>query len=75
MKIIGRVMVASVTIFAGTSHADRGFIFHDGLSVWWEADAQAHVASRGFANRQIRNTTTNKGTRDERKIVGDTPEM
>ena len=40
-----------------------------------EADAQAHLAARGFANRQIRNITANKGTRYENKIVGDSPEM
>ena len=61
--------------FAGTARADDFIIFHDGLSAWWEADAQAHMASRGFANRQIRNTIANKGTRYEGKIVGDSPEM
>jgi hypothetical protein len=38
-------------------------------------EAQVYLASRGFANRQIRNTTANKGTRYDGKIVGDSPEM
>jgi hypothetical protein len=28
------------------------------LSAWWEADTQAHLAARGFANRQFRNIST-----------------
>jgi len=75
VKIMDHVIEASIATFAGTPRADSFLIFHDGLSAWWEADAQAHLASRGFANRQIRNTTANKGTRYERKIVGDSPEM
>jgi len=50
-------------------------IFHDGLSLWWKAGAQAHMRSRGFEHRQIRNINANKGTRYEGKIVGDSPEM
>ena len=69
------VIASSTAAFAGTTHALDFTIFHDGLSAWWEADAQAHLAARGFANRQIRNITANKGTRYENKIVGDSPEM
>ena len=74
-QIMDHVIEASTAAFTGTSRANTFAIFHDGLSAWWEADAQAYLASRGFANRQIRNTTANKGTRYERKIVGDSPEM
>ena len=69
------VIASNTAAFAGTAHALDFTIFHDGLSAWWEADAQAHLAARGFANRQIRNITANKGTRYENKIVGDSPEM
>jgi hypothetical protein len=51
------------------------FVFHDGLSAWWEALAQAYMRARGFEHRQIRNIDANKGTRYEGKIVGDSPEM
>ena len=74
-QIMAHVIDESTKAFAGTSRASTFFIFHDGLSAWWEAEAQAYLASRGFANRQVRNTTANKGTRYERKIVGDSPEM
>ena len=50
-------------------------IFHDGLSAWWEVEAQAHVATLGLKDRQIKNITANLGTRYEGKIVGDSPEM
>ena len=69
------VIRESTKAFANTPHWDSFSIFHDGLSAWWEADAQAHIASLGFANRQMRNTVANKGTRYEHKIVGDSPEI
>ena len=69
------VVSTSTAAFSGTTHALDFFIFHDGLSAWWEADAQTHLAALGFADRQIRNTTANIGTRYEGKIVGDSPEM
>jgi hypothetical protein len=47
----------------------------DSPTAWWEAEAQAYLKSRGFENRQIRNTTANVSTRYEGKIVGDSPEM
>jgi hypothetical protein len=72
---MAHVIDESTKAFTGTSRASTFFIFHDGLSAWWEAEAQAYMTSRGFANRQVRNTTANKGTRYERKIVGDSPEM
>jgi hypothetical protein len=72
---MAHVIDESVKAFEGTSRANTFSIFHDGLSAWWESEAQAYLASRGFANRQIRNTTANKGTRYEHKIVGDSPEM
>jgi hypothetical protein len=74
-QIMAHVIDESTSAFAGTSRASDFFIFHDGLSAWWEAEAQAYLASRGFANRRIRNTTANKGTRYDGKIVGDSPEM
>jgi hypothetical protein len=69
------VIRESTKAFANTPHWNSFSIFHDGLSAWWEADAQAHIASLGFANRQMRNTVANKGTRYEHKIVGDSPEI
>ncbi len=69
------VIDESTKAFAGTLRAHTFFIFHDGLSAWWEGDAQVHMEVRGFKNRQIRNITANKGTRYENKIVGDSPEM
>ena len=35
------VIASSTAAFAGTTHALDFTIFHDGLSAWWEADAQA----------------------------------
>ena len=72
---MAHVIDESTSVFAGTSRASDFFIFHNGLSAWWETEAQAYLASRGFAHRQIRNTTANKGTRYEGRIVGDSLEM
>jgi hypothetical protein len=73
--LMDHVIDTSAAAYAGTAHADDFMIFHDGLSSWWEAGAQAHMRSRGFEHRQIRNINANKGTRYEGKIVGDSPEM
>ena len=70
---MAHVIDESTNAFAGTSHASDFFIFHDGLLAWWEGEA--YLASHGFANRQVRNTTANKGIRYEGKIVGDSPKM
>ena len=72
---MAHVVDKSTEAFAGTPRAHTFFIFHDGLSAWWEAEAQDYLKSRGFEHRQIRNTTANVGTRYEGKIVGDSPEM
>ena len=51
-------------------------IFHDGLSQWWEKEAQDYIAELGFADRQVRCMgSTNIGTRYHSKIVGDSPEV
>jgi len=72
---MAHVIDESTNAFASTSHASDFFIFHDGRLAWWEGEAQAYLASNGFANRKIRNITANKGARYEGKIVGDYPEI
>jgi|AntAceMinimDraft_1070359.scaffolds.fasta_scaffold22423_1 hypothetical protein len=73
--IMDHVIDESTKAYAGTEHADDFFIFHDGLSAWWEKGAQEHMKERGFEHRQIRNITANVGNRYAYKIVGDSPEM
>ena len=76
IKLMDHVIDESTKAFAGSTHADDFFIFHDALLAWWEPDAQAHMASRGFENRQLRAYgDTNKGTRYHLKLVGDSPEL
>jgi hypothetical protein len=73
--IMDHVVRESTAAYAGTNHAADFMIFHDGLSAWWEVEAQAHMATLGFKDRQIKNITANLGTRYAGKIVGDSPEM
>jgi len=73
--LMDHVIDESAKAYEGTIHEHDFFIFHDGLSAWWEAGAQTHLRARGFEHRQIRNITANTGTRYEGKIVGDSPEM
>jgi hypothetical protein len=73
--IMDHVVCESTAAYAGTNHAADFMIFHDGLSAWWEVEAQAHMATLGFKDRQIKNITANLGTRYAGKIVGDSPEM
>ena len=44
------VVSTSTAAFSGTTHALDFFIFHDGLSAWWEADAQTHLAALARAH-------------------------
>jgi hypothetical protein len=73
--VMDHVVRESIKAMAGTVHENNFVLFHDGLSAWWEVEAQAHLESLGFRNRQIKNITANIGTRYEGKIVGDSPEM
>ena len=50
-------------------------MYHDALSSWWSVAAQEHMRAKGFADRQIKGLGhTNKGTRYEATLPGDTPE-
>ena len=54
------------------------FIYHDGLSQWWEAGAQTYLQDvlKFPLNRQLRcEGATNAGTRYWHNVVGDSPEL
>jgi hypothetical protein len=76
-EIMDHVVCESQKLYAGTAGADRFLIFHDGLSQWWEKEAQEYLHTRwSFRDRQLRcNGDTNKGTRYHNKVVGDSPEL
>ena len=74
--IMDHVISESKKVYAGTPQEHDFKIFHDGLSQWWEADAQKHMHEKGFKERQLQaEGDTNKGTRYEAKVVGDSPEL
>jgi hypothetical protein len=75
--VMDHVVTESKKIYEGTPAAARFLIFHDGLSQWWEKEAQAYLHEKhGFRDRQVRAyRDTNRGTRYYRKVVGDTPEL
>jgi hypothetical protein len=52
-------------------------LFHDGLSTWWEKEAQDHLATLGFRDRQLTSLgATNRGRAYyEGKLVGNSPEL
>ena len=52
-------------------------IYHDHLSQWWEAGAQAWLAKRGFKDRlvRIRDGVPAIAKRYQGKLVGNTPEL
>jgi hypothetical protein len=75
-SLIDHVIAESKRIYAGTPHADTFIIFHDGLSQWWEAEAQEYIRVKGFRDRQLRCVgTTNMGNRYMGKVTGDSPEI
>jgi hypothetical protein len=53
-EIILHVILESTKIYANTPFADTFLIFHDGLSAWWESEAQQFIADQGFKDRQLR---------------------
>jgi hypothetical protein len=75
-ELMDHVIAESNAIYAGTQHENTFMIFHDGLSAWWEVEAQAYMTQRGFARRQLcAFDPTNIGTRYRGKLVGDSPEI
>ena len=52
-------------LFADTRYKNSWVIYHDALPQWWEADAQAHLAKRGFAAHLKKEKRFSMGTPDE----------
>jgi hypothetical protein len=75
--LMDHVVRESKRLYKGTKHAGDFMIYHDGLSAWWEDEAQEHLDTLGFRDRQLRCLgDTNRGSRYyEGKLVGDNPEM
>jgi hypothetical protein len=74
--IMNHVVLESIKMYEGTNELNTFVIFHDGLKQWWEKEAQEHMASLGFRNRQLRCLgNTNSGTIYEGKLVGNSPEI
>eukprot|EP01048_Picozoa_sp_COSAG05_P004378 COSAG05_NODE_232_length_13313_cov_677.565991_9_plen_511_part_00 len=76
--IMDRVIAEGNRIFEGSTHAHDWCIYHDRLSQWWEKDAQAYLAAKGFAHRQWRaaawtNDVLTKYYKD--MLMGDSPEL
>jgi hypothetical protein len=75
-ELIDHVISESTRLYAGTDVAGTFCIFHDGLTAWWEPEAQAYIKDKGFQDRQLRSLgTTNSGNRYKGKPVGDSPEL
>ena len=77
-KLIDHVIDDGNRLFADTRYKNSWVIYHDALPQWWEADAQAHIAKRGFAHRQWRaRGATNREVHDryKDKLMGDSPEL
>lgn len=75
-ELIDHVISESTRLYAGTERASTFWIFHDGLTAWWEPAAQAYIASKGFKDRQLRCIgSTNADNRYAGKLPGDSPEI
>lgn len=76
IDLMKHVISESNKIYENTDQFLTFKIFHDGLTAWWEKEAQDYMESRGFKHRQIMNTNEeNKATRYNNKVVGDSPEI
>ena len=78
-ELIDHAITQSDAIYAGTEWELTYMLFHDGLTAWWEPEAQAYLASRGFAHRQLRcldpTNASGPAKRYRNKLPGDSPEM
>ena len=75
-ELIDHVIAESTRMYAGTKFAKTFFIFHDGLTAWWEPEAQAYIKKLNFQDRQLRSLPpTNAGTRYAFKLPGNSPEI
>ena len=76
IDLMNHVITESNKIYENTPLFLTFMIFHDGLSAWWEKEAQDYMESRGFKHRQLMNTNEgNSTTRYNNKVVGDSPEI
>ena len=61
-------------MFKGTTYEGKFFIMHDGLSQWWEKEAQEYMEMLGFKDRQIKclppANEGNRGVVRELSVVG-----
>ena len=74
-EYIDHVIREGDRVFAGTAAAGRWFIFHDGLTIWFSAGAQAYLTACGFERRQVRAYgQTNANTLYSRTLPGNSPE-
>jgi hypothetical protein len=74
--MMDHVVAESAKIYANTPEANSFMIFHDGLSAWWEKEAQEHMTELGFQDRQLVSIgSTNRGTYYQGRLVGNSPEL
>lgn len=76
LELIDHVIIESTNIYLGTEFENSFLTFHDGLSAWWEKEAQQYLTSQGFAKRQLCcYDPTNLQNRYRHKLAGDSPEI
>lgn len=76
-QMMDHIVAESKKVYEGTEWEDTFLIFHDGLSAWWEPEAQEHLKTLGFQHRQLRcvGDTNKANPYYYHKVVGDSPEM
>ena len=63
-------------VLGSNTYEGKFFIMHDGLSQWWEKEAQEYMEMLGFKDRQIKCLPpANEGNRYAGKLVGNRPEL
>ena len=74
--LMDHVIDESTAVYSGTDKAESFHIYHDALTLWWGASAQAYLKTRNFYHRQLMCTgSTNNDNRYKNKLVGDSPEF
>jgi hypothetical protein len=77
-EVMEHVVAEHKRVYKGTVREKTSLIFHDGLSQWWEPDAQKHMKMLGFEKRQLHIDPSNDSSvakHYQGKLVGDSPEF
>ena len=77
-EMIDHMIAESTAVYAGTEFANSFMIYHDALTLLWEAKAREYIREKGFTDRFIHIIREYQDGINKRywfTVVGDSPEL